>query len=130
LSTQITATFQVTDWQEEPFDERPDAPKLTSARVARSYSGDIAGDSLTEWLMAYAEDGSASFVGLERISATIAGRAGTIVVQHVGTFRDGTASAGLTVLVGCGTAGLAGVSGSGVFVADPGGWVRLELSLP
>jgi Protein of unknown function (DUF3224) len=130
MATRITASFEVTDWNEEPFDERSDGAKLTSARVTKSYSGEIEGDSVTQWLMAYAEDGSATFVGLERINGTIAGRSGTLVVQHLGTYQDGAATAELTAVAGCGGGELAGVTGTGDFTADPAGKVRLELAFP
>jgi hypothetical protein len=130
MAIQITASFQVTGWNEEPLDERNDAAKLTSARVTKSYSGEIDGDSVTEWLMAYAEDGSATFVGLERINGTIAGRTGTLVVQHLGTYRNGAATAELTAVAGCGGGELVGVTGTGDFIADPAGRVRLELAFP
>ena len=71
MATQITASFQVTGWNEEPLDERNDAAKLTSARVTKSYSGEIDGDSVTEWLMAYHPDKSAAFVGLAKATPMI-----------------------------------------------------------
>jgi hypothetical protein len=125
--TSINASFEVTNWKEEPFDEQPDAAKVTTATVTKSYSGDIDGESVTEWLMAYAEDGTASFVGIERITGRVAGREGTIVVQHLGSYENGSATATLTVLSGCGTADLAGTTGQGDFVADPAGKVSLAL---
>jgi hypothetical protein len=127
MATRITASFEVTRWNEEPFDERNDAAELTRARVTKSYSGEIEGDSVTEWLMAYAEDGSATFVGLERINGTVAGRSGTLVVQHLGTYQDGAATAELAAVAGWGGGELAGVTGTGDFRADPAGTVRLEL---
>jgi hypothetical protein len=125
--TAINASFEVTNWKEEPFDERSGTAKLTIATVTKSYSGDIDGESVTEWLMAYAEDGTARFVGLERIAGRVAGREGTIVVQHVGSYENGAATATLAVLAGCGTADLAGTTGQGDFVADPSGKVSLVL---
>jgi hypothetical protein len=77
--------------------------------------------------MAYAEDGSATFVGLERINGTVAGRSGTLVVQHLGTYQDGAATAELAAVAGWGGGELAGVTGTGDFRADPAGTVRLEL---
>ena len=128
MSAKITASFEVKSWDEEPFDERTDTAKLTTARVTKSYSGEIDGESVTEWLMAYDADGSAAFVGLERVSGTVAGRGGTCVLRHVGGYRDGAATAELTVLAGSGSGELAGVAGTGDFVADPAGKVRLELA--
>lgn len=130
MTTEIAASFEVTSWNEEPFDERTDGPKVTNAKVTKTYSGELEGDSVTVWLMAYADDGSASFVGIERVNATVAGRTGTFVMQHVGTFANGSATAELSVVAGCGTGGLVGVAGQGDFVADPSGRVRLDLDLP
>jgi len=128
MHTEITASFEVTAWDEHQFDRRAGAGKLTRAKVTKAYKGDIEGESVTEWLMAYSSDGSASFVGLERISASIAGRKGTIVVQHVGDYKDGAAKADLTVIAGAGSDQLSTAAGRGDFIADPAGRIRLELS--
>jgi hypothetical protein len=125
MSDPVQAQFEVTSWDEQPFDESTGGAKLTEALVAKSYSGDIDGTSTTKWLMAYAPDETASFVGVERISGTVGGRRGTLVLQHVGTFKDGVASAELTVLSG--TDELESASGRGDFTADPAGSVSLEL---
>ncbi|MDQ1366446.1 MAG: hypothetical protein QOE57_2488 [Acidimicrobiaceae bacterium] len=151
MITDIKASFEVTNWTEEPFDQRTkgavsgagpgsgagagagsgegegEGAKMTTATVTKVYSGDIDGDSVTEWLMAYAADGSASFVGLERVNGTVGERRGTIVLQHVGTFKGGAATAELTVVAGCGTGELAQATGRGDFLADPAGKIRLEL---
>jgi Protein of unknown function (DUF3224) len=124
------ATFEVTSWDEQPFDESEGLGKLTVADVTKTYGGDIDGASVTRWLMAYAEDGSATFVGLERISGSVAGRKGTLTLQHVGAFVDGAARATLKVLPGGGTEALAEVSGEGDFLADPAGSVKLRLTFP
>jgi hypothetical protein len=126
---QITASFEVSAWNEEPVDENIDAAKLTHARVSKTYAGDIDAHSATEWLMAYSDDGSASFVGLERINGTISGRRGTLVLQHVGTFIDGAATATLTVVAGCGSGDFVDATGTGTFVADPAGKISLELAI-
>jgi hypothetical protein len=128
MGTKITAKFQVTDWKEHEFDRHAGAGKLSKASVKKSYSGEIDGESITEWLMAYGDDGSASFVGLERINATIAGRQGMLVVRHVGTFADGAAKAELTVVPESSSGDLAEVSGHGDFIADPAGTVHLDLA--
>ena len=125
--TTITATFEVERWDEEPFDEAVGVAKLTSASVTKAYAGDIEGTSATEWLLAYAPDTSATFVGLERIKGTIGGHKGSLVLQHVGTFADGAATATLTVVSG--TDELKAASGAGELVADPGGRITLALEL-
>ncbi len=130
MSIDISATFEVTAWDEHAFDRRAGAAKLTRARVRKSYHDGIDGESVTEWVMAYQEDGNARFVGVERIVGSVAGREGTIVVQHVGTFADGVATAELTVVGGAGSGDLAGVDGRGDFRADPAGHVNLQLDVP
>ncbi len=129
MSNVINASFEVISWDEQPFDECPDASKVTSANVAKSYRGGIEGDSVTEWLMAYADDGTATFVGMERIIGQIEGRSGTLVLRHVGRYRDGSATAELYVAPGSSSGELAGITGHGQFSADPAGRVRLELTM-
>jgi Protein of unknown function (DUF3224) len=130
MSTQIKASFDVSNWDEHQFDVRAGTGKLTRANVTKAYSGDIEGDSVTQWLMAYAEDGTATFVGLERINGSIDGRDGTLVLQHVGAFEGGAAKAELTVLSGSCSGRLAGATGGGSFVADPSGRVSLDVTFP
>lgn len=130
MSVDITATFEVTAWDEHAFDRRAGAAKLTRARVRKTYHDGIEGESVTEWLMAYQDDGTAQFVGVERVAGTADGREGTLVLRHVGTFADGVASADLTVVDGAGSGDFAGVKGNGTFRADPAGRVRLSLDLP
>lgn len=126
MTTNVHAEFEVTSWDEQEFDKGDDTARLTEAIVAKSYSGDIDGTSATRWLMAYTADGSAAFVGIERVQGTVAGQTGTLVLQHVGTFADGAARATLSVLSGTGE--LDGASGDGDFLADPSGSVDLRLT--
>ncbi len=127
MPSDVSATFEITGWDEEPFDDGEGVAKLTKASVTREYSGDIAGNSATEWLMAYQPDESAMFVGVERIRGTIGRRRGSLVLRHVGTFADGVAKAELSVISG--TDELKGATGSGEFVADPGGRLMLHVDL-
>ena len=128
MTTEATATFTVESWDEAPWDEQADLPKLTRATVEKSLSGDLEGTSTTVWLMSYGADGSADFVGIERVKCTVGGRAGSFVLQHIGRFDDGAARASLVVIPGSGTGDLSGLSGEGSFVADPNGSITLELS--
>src|SRR5262245_23628354 len=45
------ATFVIRNWDEKPYSEGPDLPKLTRATVTKTYTGDIAGDGQVEYLM-------------------------------------------------------------------------------
>ncbi len=125
--TELTATFEVDSWDEAPIAEVDDTSKLTRASVTKTYSGDVQGTSSTEWLMSYAEDGTATFVGMERITGTFGDREGSVVLQHVGRFADGAATAALTIVAGGSSGALAGATGDGDFRADPSGSVTLRV---
>jgi Protein of unknown function (DUF3224) len=122
---QVDAPFEIDSWDEKPFDQGDGLAKLTHAVVAKTYSGDIDGTSVTHWVMAYAPDETAWFAGVERIRGTIGERTGTIVLQHVGSFSGGAATADLSVLSGTGD--FDGATGTGDFRADPKGKISLTL---
>jgi hypothetical protein len=126
MSKQLTAQFEVTSWDEQPLDEGTGVAKLTEALVGKTYTGDVEGTSVTKWLMVYAPDQSATFVGIERIKGSAAGKHGSLVLQHVGTFQDGAAKATLTVVSG--TNELKAAAGDGDFLADPAGSITLRLT--
>ena len=117
MSTHATATFELKSWEEKPYDEMEGGPKLTRASITKSFKGDIQGEGTLEYLMVYRDDGSASFVGLERIVGCVGDRSGSFVLQHSGTFEGGTAKATFFVVPGSGTGGLRGLRGEGRFAA-------------
>jgi len=103
----------VKSWDEKPYEELDGGAKLTRASVTKSFQGDIQGESTLEYLMFYREDGSASFVGLERVVGRVGGRLGSFVLQHSGTDEGGTAKATYFVVPGSGTGDLRGLRGEG-----------------
>jgi hypothetical protein len=117
MSQHADATFQVKSWDEKPYHEIDDGPSLTRASVTKSFSGDIVGDSTLEYLMMYRTDGSASFIGLERVVGRLGDRLGSFVLQHSGTFEGGTAKATWFVVPGSGTGDLRGLRGEGGFAS-------------
>ena len=66
------------------------------------FTGDIAGGGHVEYLMMYRSEGSASFVGLERVVGHLAGKAGSFVLQRTGVFEDGVAKESDFVVPGSG----------------------------
>jgi hypothetical protein len=109
------ATFKVASWEEKPYDEAEGGPRLTRARVAKTFSGDIEGESVVEYLMVHRPDGTASFVGLERVVGRLGDSEGSFVLQHDGTFVGGVAKAEWSVVPGTGTGDLSGLRGEGGF---------------
>jgi hypothetical protein len=120
MPSSLKGTFTIDNWDENPALEAESGSKVTRADVVRSFDGDVEGVGTVEWLMAYDDDGSAVFVGLERVVGKLAGKSGTFVLQHVGRFDGQKAQADLVVVSGSGTGDLAGVRGSGSFEAGLG----------
>jgi len=105
--------FAIKAWDEKPYGEGPDLPKLTRASIAKTYTGDLAGEAQVEYLMMYRSDGSATFVGLERVVGRIGDRAGSFVLQRVGVFEGGQAKETYFVVPGSATGELRGLVGEG-----------------
>src|SRR5262245_48688738 len=107
------ARFAIKAWDEKPYGEGQDLPKLTRAGVTKTYTGDIEGEGQVEYLMMYRSDGSATFVGLERIVGRIDGKTGSFVLQRTGVFEGGQAKEFYSVVPGSATGALSGLSGEG-----------------
>jgi hypothetical protein len=107
------ARFAIKSWDEKPYSEGPDQPRLTRASVIKTYTGDIEGEGQVEYLMMYRSDGSATFVGLERVVGRLGGKTGTFVLQRTGVFENGQAKESYSVIPGSATGDLQGLLGDG-----------------
>src|SRR6188768_1895727 len=115
-----SATFSITSWDEKPYSEGDGLPKLTRASVMRSFTGDVIGDGHVEYLMMYRSDGTATFLGFERIVGQIAGKTGSFVLQRTGVFEGGLAKESYVVVAGSGTGDLQGLHGEGMSTVGHG----------
>ncbi len=113
MPTTAKAHFAIKSWDEKPYSEGEGLPKLTRASVRKTLTGDIAGEGEVEYLMMYRADGSASFIGFERVTGRVAGKTGSFVLQRTGVFEGGQARESYTVVPGSGTGELAGLEGEG-----------------
>src|SRR3954468_2127459 len=129
MSTQQMSTQQkgqakgvqhIQSWDEKPYKEFEGGKKLTKATVTATFSGDIEGDGLVEYLMSYPNAMSANYVGLQLVNGTIAGKKGSFVLQLNGTYADGIAGGTWFVVPGSGTDELAQLRGEGDFRAPHG----------
>jgi hypothetical protein len=127
--TTASATFSISSWDEDTYEDLDGPAKLTKATAGQSFSGDIEGDGVVTWLMSYAADDDATFVGLMRVTGKLGDREGSVVLTSTGTFDGAVAKGPLTVLQGFGS--LAGITGSGELVAPLAGEpsVTLEYEL-
>ena len=127
MSTRANAVITVRKYEPAAYDEPAEGPALTRIHVEESFSGDISGDGVVEFLQAARADGSASFVGIERVTGAVASRNGTFLLQDAGTVQDNIVSGDWFVIPGSGTGKLAGLRGTGGFRADLGEGARVHL---
>jgi hypothetical protein len=119
--TRADAHIEVSGWEPETIDADGDGPQLIRIAVRESFTGDLTATGHAAMLQVLAADGSASFVAVERITGTLAGRSGSFVLQDRGTLDvDGAVSGEWFVVPGSGTGELAGLGGSGGFTAAVG----------
>jgi len=100
--------FAIESWDEKPYGEGQDLPKLSWAAVAKTFTGEIRGEGRVKYLMMHHRDGSASFVGLERVVGHLEGKTGSFVLQRSGIFEDGGAKQSYSVIAGAGMGKLRG----------------------
>ncbi len=113
----IKATFKIVSWDEEPFDEPEDGPKLTRAHVKKSFHGDLSGTGNLMYVMTHLDSEASSFSGFEKVVGSLGGRTGSFVLRHTGSYDGEKATAEYEVVPGSGTDELAGLSGTGGFSA-------------
>ena len=120
MKKRADANFAIKTWDEKPYSEAAGMPKLTRASVKKTFTGYIGGDSEVEYLMMYNADGTAAFVGLERIVGRLGGKSGSFVLQRSGSYDGKLAKETYSVVPGSGTGQLTGLSGQGSSSAGHG----------
>jgi hypothetical protein len=89
-----------------------DTPPWGRMRLDKVFHGPLAGTSIGEMLAVRTEvPGSAGYVAIEQVSATLNGRKGTFFFQHSGTMDKGASSLDLNVIPDSGTGELKGLRG-------------------
>lgn len=127
MRTRANAVITVHKYEPEAYEEPAEGPTLTRIHVEESFSGDVTGDGVVEFLQAARADGQASFVGIERVTGTVAGRSGTFLLQDAGTVENNIVNGTWFVVPGSGTGELAGLRGEGGFRANLGESARVHL---
>jgi hypothetical protein len=108
------------EFTDETYDER-DGTQLSRRRLRKVFRGDIVGESVGEFLMAVGQGGSAAYVGIDRVDATVAGAPGSFILVHSATRTPGQASATIVVLADTGTGDLRGLRGELEIAIAPDG---------
>lgn len=119
MTQQVKGEFEVTH-SAQPGCDMGDGSEARHSRFDKRFHGDLDATSVVH-MLAIGTDvpGSAAYVALERLSATLLGRTGTFFLQHRGTMTRGSPSLSLTVVPDSATGGLTGLSGSmAIDIAD------------
>ena len=118
--TRATAKIEVHTYQPQTYEDTGGGTDLVEIHVTESFHGDIEGDGAVRFLQAIQADGSASFVGIERVTGSVGGCGGTFLLQDAGTVDGSVVSGTWFVIAGSGTGDLAGLRGEGGFTANLG----------
>jgi len=122
-----TGAFEVTSWAEEVYEQLEGGGRLTRATVEQTFTGDLTGAGAVQWLMAYRADGTAHFVGVQRVRGALGGRRGSFVLETSGEFDGSEARGAWQVIERAGGGELATLRGSGSFLAPHGSRAMYEL---
>ncbi len=122
------ATTRVHKFEPTVYDKPDQGPTLAKIHIEERVNGDIDGEGIVECVQASNANGSASLVGIERVTGAIGGRQGTFLLQIAAKVTDKNMSAEWFVIAGSGTGRLAGLRGHGGFRARLGesGHVTLD----
>ena len=112
MPTRATGRFEV-EMQPLPLADAEAGALLGRMSLRKVFSGDLVGTGSGEMLTAgTAVKGSAGYVAIERVAATLHGRSGSFALQHVGTMTRGAPHLSVTVVPDSGTDQLVGLSGT------------------
>jgi hypothetical protein len=131
MTDHVDGSFEVTSWNEETIDGLDQAGKVTRARIGQRFAGGITAETVFDTVMTYREDGTADFLGFQRVVGRLGGREGSFVLQSIGTFDGKEARATTSVVPDSGRGALAGLRGTGTSVAPigPSGTYTLDYDL-
>jgi hypothetical protein len=115
-----------------PSDEQTQRLGAGRVWVDKQIRGDLEGTSQGYMLTATSEvTGSAAYVALERVEATLKGRKGTFVFQHSGWMRTGGQHLTINVVPDSGTGQLTGLAGAiTITIVDGRHLYDFEYTLP
>jgi hypothetical protein len=125
-------SFDVKATRQPPYDSA-EGLVLGRTSLVKTFYGDLQATSTVEMLSAGTPtQGSAVYVALERVSASLAGRQGNFVLAHYGVMNRGQASLTLEVAPDSGTGQLVGLSGKMQIEIKEGGahFYVLDYHLP
>ena len=112
MTAKAKGTFEVKLVPQAPDGYFGDA-SLARMTIDKQFSGQLKGSSRGQMLSAITEvKGSAGYVAIERVSATLDSREGTFILQHSATMERGKPQQSISVVPDSGTGELKGLTGN------------------
>ena len=130
MDLHLDAPFTIDTWDDvpDPAPPEPGAPATGRVGIVKTYTGDDLTGSSSGHLLTTQAGEDAAYLAQERVTGTLAGRRGSFVLQHGGTVVGGVPTdQWARVVVGSGTAALAGLTGSGTVAHE---LLTLDVVLP
>ena len=98
-----------------------DESPIGSMSIDKTFHGDLQGTSVDQMLaFRSGVEGSAGYVAMERVTATLGGQDGSFTLQHSGIMNKGAQSLTVVVVPDSATDRLAGLTGTMNIVVTPG----------
>lgn len=103
----------------KPISAADESP-LGRMSIDKTFCGDLDGTSRGQMMSAMTTTkGSAGYVAIELVTATLAGKRGTFLLQHHGLMNRGAGDLTVTVIPDSGTGDLVGIRGTlAIVIAD------------
>lgn len=112
MTTHARGTFDV-QLHALPLEDIGKEASLGRMSLDKQYHGDLDGTAKGQMLtIGTSTTGSAVYVAVERVTATLGGRRGTFALHHAGVMNRGTQSLSITVAPDSGTDELKGMTGT------------------
>lgn len=112
----------------QPVEELEGGGKLVRMSAVDLFHGDIEGQATAEFVAMLAQDNSSRFAGMYKLSGALQGRRGSFLLEVSGSSDARGLSRGTwKVVPNSGTAGLAGLRGTGEFSHQSKGPSSLHL---
>jgi hypothetical protein len=120
------AIFTNETHEAEAYEKAPGV-ELGRMHITRRFTGDLEGESTAELLTATTPEGSAVYLGLDRITGRLDDREGSFVLQHGGEIDANGPTTWGKILAASAAGALAGLRGTSEISVDEDGTHRLTL---
>jgi hypothetical protein len=132
MTAHANGTFDVQVIPQEPDNKEAESSKIGRMSLDKQFHGDLDALSKGEMLGVHNENqSSGGYVAMERVSGTLHGRAGSFVLQHIGTMSGGAQQMTILVVPDSGTDQLVGLTGKmSIKVENGKHFYEFEYTLP